>query len=83
MTDANEELETLRLARAWKAGKLRPVHPTIGRRLNRALVSAGEPAVPFRRATNPAAPSLTDLIRAEYERAGRVQNADISGRRAA
>lgn len=61
--------EMLRCARDWKAGKLRAVHPEIARGFNAALVRAGEDPVPFRRSTNPEAPTLVTLIRAEYERA--------------
>lgn len=79
----SDEPEILRLAHDWRDGKLRRVHPGIAQRFNRALVAAGEAPVPFRRATDASAPSFTDLIRREYERAGRVQNDPIRDREAA
>lgn len=64
-----EDMAVLKLARDWKAGDMRPVHPSIGLMLNRALVHAGEDAVPFRRSTSLNAPSVVELIRTEYVRA--------------
>jgi len=63
----DDENRTLRLARDWRDGKLEPVHPSVGRMLNAALAANGETPVPFGRATNSSAPSLVDLVRAEYE----------------
>lgn len=57
----NEDL--VGFAREWKAGQTTPVHPTVGRRLNQALLQAGEDPVPFRRATDARRPSLEDILR--------------------
>lgn len=65
----DNEAHVLELARDWKAGKLTPVHPSVGRVLNRALTHGGEDAVPFARNTVSSAPSIVDLIRGEHERA--------------
>lgn len=61
----NDDL--LEFARAWKAGYTLPVHPSVARRLNQALVANGEDAVPFRRATNETAPSLDELLRRAHQ----------------
>lgn len=64
--DVNEDL--LDFARAWKAHATLPVHPSIGRRLNHALVVAGEDPVPFARATDNRQPSLADLLQRQFTR---------------
>lgn len=70
---APDEAGMLKLARDWKDGRLRPVHPSVGQMLNRALVGAHEECVPFRRATSLTSPSIADLIRTEHERASGVR----------
>jgi hypothetical protein len=64
--NATEQQEWLSLARAWKRGELRPVHPIIGRMFNQALARVGEDCVPFRLSTSEKAPSLAELVRREY-----------------
>lgn len=66
----DDDAALLAVARDWKAGRLRPMHSTIARQLNRVLVASGEAPVPFARATDPDARSFAELIRAEHERAG-------------
>lgn len=66
---ADEENSVLKLARDWKAGKLRAVHPSIGRLFNAALLRVGEDPVPFRRSTSEQAPSVARLIDREYRAA--------------
>lgn len=73
----DDESRVLELARDWKAGKLTPVHPSVGRVLNRALVAADEDPVPHRRNTSLRAPSVVDLVRREHERAPTVRSRQI------
>lgn len=63
----HDDTALLDVARDWKAGRLRRVHPTVGHLLNQTLVRHGETAAPFRLHTTANAPLLSELIRAEHE----------------
>lgn len=67
--DETEERDVLAVALEWKAGLLGPVHPQVGRMLNRALVRARQDAVPLRRRTTDDAPTVAEMIRREHARA--------------